>query len=364
MGCCSDGGEKKSACGGQKEACGCASKPNKNALVSEAGFIIKKDNLEVFFEALNDFGEIVAPVKVMDDPFLRMKAIEGHEEVEWNGVSWFTSKKYTFPEKQTLFKFKGEKVEVWDANPTPRVLFGLRLCDLNAFHINDELFLNQEPKMDFYQKFRDNLLLVGLWCDKPQDEYCFCDSMELQHRYDLCLFDKGDSFHIKAGSEKGLKLLKPLKLETDAYWKEAPDCEMKLKTTDIKEFFKRNEVWEKGDADCLSCGDCTTLCPTCLCFDMEDETDLAGTCGERCAKWDSCMYKDFTLVAGGEHFRGDRIDRFKHRIYHKLQYFKEDFNKSMCTGCGRCIRGCPTKIDWVGLVNEMADERQEKVSHK
>jgi sulfhydrogenase subunit beta (sulfur reductase) len=356
---------KKNNCQGcvHNKKSGCASSAKKyKELVSEEGYIIHKDNLDDFFKALHGFGEVIAPVKVFNDAFLRMQKIEDYHEVEWNGISWFTSKKYTFPAKQTIVKFDGEKVEAWDENPAKRVLFGLRLCDLNAFYINDELFLHQDPTMKFYKKFRENLLLVGLWCDNAQDEYCFCESMNLKHRYDLCLFDKGDSFHIKAGSKKGEDLLKPLKLEKDNYWKEAPKCKMKLETTNIKEFFERNDVWQKGNKDCLSCGDCTTLCPTCLCFDMEDETDLSGQCGERCAKWDSCMYKDFTLVAGGEHFRGEKIDRFKHRIYHKLQYFKEEFNESMCTGCGRCIRGCPTKIDWVALVNELKNGKsREKI---
>jgi len=339
-----------------KKCCGSACK-NKNSVVipDENGFIIPKFQLQSFFEILKNFGEVIAPTRKENDAFLRMKPVERLDDVVWEGVSWFTSKKYTFPEKQTLLKFDGEKFEKHNPDSKKRVLLGLRLCDLNAFYINDELFLHQEPKMDFYEKFRENLLLIGFWCDKAQDEYCFCDSMNLKHKYDLCLFDKGENMHIKVGSAKGEKIISELKLKTDKEWREAPKCKMQLKTTDIKEFFQKNEIWKKGEKDCLSCGDCTTLCPTCLCFDIEDETDLSGFCGERCAKWDSCMYKDFTLVAGGEHFRGERIDRFKHRIYHKLEYFKEEFNELMCTGCGRCIRGCPTKIDWVSLINEMSE---------
>ncbi len=327
--------------------------------INKKGLKLNKKDLPKLFELLQEFGEVIAPVKKKDS-FLRTEPVQSLDEIVFEGVSWFTSKKYTFPEKQTLFKFKGEKVTKWNENPKKRVLFGLRMCDLNAFYINDQLFLNQEPKMKFYEKFRENLLLVGLWCDEAQDKYCFCDSMNLTHRYDLCLFDKGDSYHIKFGSVKGKKIIQRLCLQDDEYWKELPECEMKLSTTNIKELFNNNDVWQEGTKDCLSCGDCTTLCPTCLCFDIEDETSLDGGCGERCAKWDSCMYKDFTLVAGDHHFRGDRNDRFKHRIYHKLQYFKEEFNESMCTGCGRCIRGCPNKIDWIELINKQNKNKKKK----
>ncbi len=95
-----------------------------------------------------------------------------------------------------------------------------------------------------------------------------------------------------------------------------------------------------------------------MCFDVQDEVEVDLTKGFRIQKWDSCMYKDFTLVAGGHVYRNTRLNRFKHRIYHKLVYFPQKFERYMCTGCGRCIRGCPTKIDWIGLVNEMEGETQ------
>ncbi len=325
-------------------------------------FILPKNKLPHFFEILqNNSDEIIAPVKNMEDPFLRMQPVESVENICFEGISWFTSKKYVFPEKKTLFKFKGEKIEIPDNNFPKRVLFGLRLCDLNAFHINDELFLNQDPAFPGYKEFRENLTLVGLWCHEPQDEYCFCDSMKLKHHYDLCLFDEGDNWLVRSGSVKGEKILDNLhEISTTSFVEtrcnvslqkyDPPKCNRSLSTHDIKDLFEKNEIWQQGAKDCLSCGDCTTLCPTCLCFDIEDESDLAGKCGERCVKWDSCMYKDFTLVAGGHHFRGERIDRFKHRIFHKIQYFQAQYGTSMCTGCGRCIRGCPTKIDWLEMI--------------
>ncbi|MDH3324459.1 MAG: 4Fe-4S dicluster domain-containing protein [Candidatus Peregrinibacteria bacterium] len=317
---------------------------------NDSGFKLPKKDLNKLYTALEKFGEVIAPVN--DSKRVRMQPVENLGNVSFTGVSWFTSKKYVFPPKQTLVKFNGEKVRKSSPEITKRVLFGLRMCDLNAFAVNDKLFLEQEPKMDFYKKFRESLLLVGLWCDKPVDAFCFCSSMNLQHEYDLCLFDRGDFFHIKVGSEKGEEILKKLKLESDELIPEKPKCKTELKTTDIKDLFEKNEIWKKGEENCLFCGDCTSLCPTCLCFDIEDNCDLSGKCGERCASWDSCMYKDFTKVAGGHHFRGKKIDRFKHRIFHKLQYFDEKFGRSMCTGCGRCIRGCPMKIYWPKIIND------------
>ncbi len=324
---------------------------------NHSGFKLLKSDLNKLIKVLQSYGEVIAPTK--NDKWTRMETISKSDEITFEGVSWFTSKKFIFPEKQELFTYDGKKIIKQKKFPK-RVLFGLRMCDLNSFYINDKLFLEQEPANYNYKELRKNLTLIGLWCDNAVDKYCFCDSMKLKHHYDLCLFDRGDFFHIKVGSKKGEEIISKLKLEQDKnYWKETPKCEMKLNTQNIKDFFDNSEVWKKGVDDCLSCGDCTTLCPTCLCFDVSDDVSLDGKNCVRCASWDSCMYKDFTLVAGGHVFRNTRENRFKHRIYHKLDYFPKEFDESMCTGCGRCIRGCPTKIDWIGLVNEMDEDRKK-----
>jgi len=321
------------------------------------GFKLEKKDLNKLLNALRKHGQIIGPKKM--GKWLRMELIRDASEIEFKGISWFTSKKHVFPEKQTLFKYNGNKIEKYSYFPK-KVLFGLRMCDLNAFKINDRLFLEQSPPNENYRQFRENLTLVGLFCDEVQDKYCFCSSMDLTHYYDLCLFDKGTFFHIKSGSTKGDKIIEKLKLKLDKpYFKELPEGGLKLSTKQIGDLYE-NQIWQKGVDDCLSCGDCTTLCPTCLCFDVQDEPNIDLKSGVRKVKWDSCMYKDFTLVAGEHVYRNTRTNRFKHRIYHKLDYYPKKFDgESMCTGCGRCIRGCPTKIDWVGLVNEMVDEKCE-----
>lgn len=340
------------------------------------GYKLPKSKLHKLFSILQKKSdEIIAPVKRDNDPFLRMQAVNSPDEICYEGISWFTSKKYIFPEKQELFSFEGNKINTWNEKPPKRTLFGLRLCDLNAFYVNDKLFLHEEPAMEFYKIFRASLTLIGLWCEKAQDKYCFCSSMNLQDRYDLCLFDRGDFWHVKVGSEKGTDIISPFvkeglmcffstTLEEETYSPTPPKCKSQLKTYEIKNLLNKSELWKKGAKDCLSCGDCTTLCPTCLCFDIEDESDLSLKCGKRCAKWDSCMYKDFTLVAGGHAFRDKLEDRFRHRISHKLQYFREQFKELMCTGCGRCIRGCPTKIDWLDLINSSVKNPKKNTNIK
>ena len=329
---------------------------------SKSGFILPKNKLNELINVLKKYGEIIAPTKKNDDKFTRMLKINDISEMTFDGLSWYSSKKEVFPEKQIIFSFNGnsiEKPKVEDIKE--KVLFGIRMCDLNSFKINDKLFLETKPINENYKDNRDKLTLVGLWCDSQVDNYCFCSSMNLSHYYDLCLFDLKDknSFHIKSASPRGNEILSKLNLEKDEYEPSTPNCRNKLMGTDIERFFERNDIWQKGSDKCLSCGDCTSLCPTCLCFDVKDEVNMDLSSGVRVAKWDSCMYRDFTKVAGDNVFRDARIDRFKHRFFHKLVYFPKKFSgELMCTGCGRCIRGCPTKIHWVCEINGLLLEEK------
>ncbi len=101
--------------------------------------------------------------------------------------------------------------------------------------------------------------------------------------------------------------------------------------------------WQKLADSCINCGACTFLCPTCYCFDIQDET-LNGK-GRRIRYWDSCMFPLFTQHASGHNPRGQKVQRVRNRFMHKLKYFPERFGPLLCVGCGRCIRECPVNID-------------------
>lgn len=319
--------------------------------MNSIGKILPKKELNSFFKKLEKYGEIIAPVK---KDILRFEKINNYSDICLEGITRFPVKNLLFPEKQVLFKFKDAEITEEKQEIKKFVLFGLRLCDLNAFYINDRFILDKNPDEN-YKKRRENVLLIGINCEKPMDRFCFCSSMELQHYYDLFFYDKGNYFHVKAGSKKGEELIKDLKPET--YVPGEVKCFVKLKTKNIKYYYDDSE-WQKIADDCIGCGMCTNLCPTCLCFDIKDIPDLDLKSGKRVTEWDSCMYRDFTKVAGGIIFRKERLSRFKHRIYHKMQYFKEDFDVYMCTGCGRCIRHCPSGIYWTGAINHIYSEKK------
>jgi sulfhydrogenase subunit beta (sulfur reductase) len=120
---------------------------------------------------------------------------------------------------------------------------------------------------------------------------------------------------------------------------------------EILEMEYSSEVWEELGARCLSCGACSIVCPTCYCFDVQDEVRLGTRAGERVRTWDSCLFKTHALVAGGENFRESRASRVKFRFYHKQRGFVAEYGRPSCVGCGRCAAACPAGIDIVSVIS-------------
>lgn len=132
---------------------------------------------------------------------------------------------------------------------------------------------------------------------------------------------------------------------------------------EIPEMFEKSiesPVWEEIGARCLSCGNCTNVCPTCYCFDVKDESNLDLKTGRRIRVWDSCQNETFARVAGGENFREKRSDRKRHRFYRKFKYPVERHSRYFCTGCGRCTRTCMAKISLIETLEVLIKENAKK----
>ena len=124
--------------------------------------------------------------------------------------------------------------------------------------------------------------------------------------------------------------------------------EVKTTAKRLPELFAKSydsKVWEDIGNRCLSCGNCTNVCPTCYCFDVEDVSDLNLTTGKRIRVWDSCQNEPFAKVAGGESFRNYRSQRQRHRYYRKFKFPVDKYSRFFCTGCGRCSRTCMAGIN-------------------
>jgi ferredoxin len=120
-----------------------------------------------------------------------------------------------------------------------------------------------------------------------------------------------------------------------------------LETNGLKELLQTNANhprWDEVSERCLTCGNCTNVCPTCFCTTIDDTTDLSGTTAERVRRWDSCFTLDFSYTHGGS-VRSSARSRYRQWMTHKLAHWVDQFGSSGCVGCGRCITWCPVGID-------------------
>ena len=320
-----------------------------------AVFHQEKEDFARFINELAKHNEVIAPV--LKD-VVRFLPITSANDIHLAKNAFFPAKEYFFKKEQTLFIFDGKGFKTPELISQPRVFFGLRRCDLNAIKHQDMVFMGQVQD-PYYAIQREQSVLIGYHCNEAPSPYCFCGSLELAEFHDLMFWDKKNHFLVEVGSEKGRKMIekysslftgsKSIITEKDRVIPGADRLEKK----DISKLYDHPD-WKKGVDICLSCTACTALCPTCYCFSIHDEpktSDLEE--GERKRLWSSCQVPQFTRVAGDHVFRKQREERFKHRIYHQLEYFKEKNGVNLCVGCGRCIEACPTRIDFVDIINKM-----------
>ncbi len=273
-------------------------------------------------------------------------------------------KKVLQPQQERLATFTlGDEPEVEpviEAELT--VLLGIHTCDLHALNLLDQAFSEDYPDAHYLSR-RAQTLIVSLECLEPCDDESFCRSMgtlSAEEGFDLHLTDLGDVYTVEIGSDAGAKLLDQYAEAQDATDQQAR-AKAEAQNSKFKHFADRlnfesgelpsllgdaydDSYWDELEERCFACGSCTNVCPTCYCFNVVDEVNLALTGGERIRHWDSCQLAEFARVAGGENFRESRGARQRHRFLRKGKYLYERFGALGCVGCGRCIRTCPASI--------------------
>ncbi len=293
--------------------------------------------------------------------------------------SW---KKFLHPPALSLWKAKknGKGFEiVSDNGDPPRYAFiGVRSCELHAIAIQDRVFTNGKYVDPLYKARRERACIVAVNCVQAGGT-CFCVSMKTGPKatseFDLALTEILDEqrhyFVVEVGTEKGAEILQrvpteraqPAEIQTaeERVAHAAHQMGRQLDTTDIKDLLYRNlehPRWDEVAHRCLSCANCTMVCPTCFCTTVEDVTDLTGTEAERVRKWDSCFTMNFSYVHGGS-VRASPQSRYRQWLTHKLASWIDQFGTSGCVGCGRCITWCPVAID---ITEEVRAIRESELS--
>ncbi len=281
-------------------------------------------------------------------------------------------KRLTFAPREELLQVETEGVgRPFVARPTlpePRkiAVLGVRACDLAALRVQDRVFLHDRHPDPYYASRREGLLLVAVGCTRSVST-CFCTSMgagpQPTEGFDLSLTELDDGFVARSGSEVGRELLaalpgRPAEAERLVEERRALDAcargmERRLETHDLPELLYENlghSRWDEVGERCLSCGNCTMVCPTCFCHDERDEPALDGSGAVRVREWDSCFNREHAQIHG-LNFRPHVRERYRQWLVHKLASWIDQFGSSGCVGCGRCITWCPVGID---LTEEVA----------
>jgi len=330
------------------------------------GKILQKNELEFFVASLMKKGPVHAPITTDMTRFATLESKEQIKDIDLLNHTFFPPKNYLLPNEEEIMTIRKGNLKESIPKLKKQFVFGARMCDLNAVRILDSLYLDDEHPDKHYAMKREATTFIGINCTKEIDEYCFCGSMDLQRDYDLLLHDRGRYYFVDVRTDKGMLLVKNLPDATDNFEPPLPKTSKVLDPKDLWPFYA-DKWWLDDTLQCVGCQRCTLLCPTCFCFDIKDEPGLDEGEGSRVRVIDSCHSPDFTRVAGDHHFRKSRIQRFRHRIMHKLQYYKDanEQKASMCTGCGRCIRYCHSKIDFTRTINEDFDhEKAEAKKNK
>jgi ferredoxin len=287
-------------------------------------------------------------------------------------------RKYIYPSRQELLDIErktGKSQTILPEQGKKRLIFAVHPCDMHAISVLDRTFLGGFKDI-YYKKLRESTRTVVLNCNQACDQG-FCVSMgtgpflQLEDGFDVVLTAKGNDYLVELGSKKGQTLTKKIDGMKKAARKDfAEKREIEnasirsftkyLDTEDLPELLMGNldhPVYRQtAEARCLGCTNCTMVCPTCYCYNIEDKTsfDLKSTVRSR--YWDSCQELNFAKVHEGN-FRSSREARLRQFVTHKLGTWFEQYGCFGCIGCGRCMTWCPTKID----LTEMAKEIRQDV---
>ena len=337
-------------------------------------FVLAKADFGRFLQCLQSFGTVFAPVRVSDQSYA-YKAVDRESAISFEAVrTILPPKKFLYPQRETLFSYDQEGNITEPETNQPLVIFGAHPCDLAGMKVLDYVFTSA-PGDPLYIERRKHILVVGLSC--LPDKYCFCEAMgtdAAESGYDVFLTDIEDHFFVQVATPRAYELFsehdflipasEPYKEAFKDFWNDRKALfTNRFETTNLPALLDLeadNPVWEELGQRCLSCGNCTVVCPTCYCFDIVDIAQLNGS-GERKREWDSCQFVGFAKVAGEHNFRPGPVDRLKFWYRHKLHGFQDAYSLPTCVGCGRCTVSCPSEIDdIVGVVARLEGNKNRK----
>jgi ferredoxin len=348
--------------------------------------IIQKDKFQDALTSISKEAKVFLPVR--DAWSSRYAVWDGRTEPYLERNATLPPKELLFPRSERLYAYDARTGALSESAPDEPdekiVIVGIRPCDVRSVERLDKVFLGEEYADTYYRSRRENLTMVALACNEPAAT-CFCDSMDVAPDAapgaDVVMRDIGDAYALTVNTPKGERiqeLIAPLLTRAEEAEEPGASCEageskeeenpkksgktgksaktkkpapvscsLKIdRTEDLHEKLLArfdDPMWETLADACLGCGCCSYICPTCYCFDIGRENRGSEGTAFRC--WDSCMFSDYSRMAGGHNPRPTKKERLRNRYLHKLAYFTERYGAPLCVGCGRCIDKCPSGLD-------------------
>ncbi|MBU0991562.1 MAG: 4Fe-4S dicluster domain-containing protein [Proteobacteria bacterium] len=334
---------------------------------------INKKNWAEGLDSLAGSYSLSGPVK--ENGYHNFKKLNKGELPDFDFLNTkLSSKSFVFPQSEVMLEYSLDEtaddhhiMKEVKKDYSKRAVVGMRPCDAKALMLVKMNFDTADYQDPYWLNAFNATTFVGLACDNPEST-CFCTSAGCgpyhEDGLDVLLSDAGDHYIAKALTQKGEELLSAAKWQESAdasvMDKKKAEAEAQIASTVKTDQLKKKATldlhsasfWDDIAFACINCGTCTYACPTCWCFDIQDETK--GNKGIRMKNWDTCMSPLFTLHTTGHNPRGDKTQRVRQRFMHKLKYFVDKYDKGiMCVGCGRCIRQCPVNIDIRSICDKM-----------
>jgi ferredoxin len=320
-------------------------------------------------EALKASYQVIAPVREQQSHEFKKLATDELPDMIFQNTR-LSPKSAIYPQSETMFTYRLDEndpdhgiIKEIPKTYAPKAVIGIRPCDAASFLLVKRNFDTPDIKDPYWIRSYESATFVGLACHTPCSS-CFCTTAGSgpfqDEGLDVLLVDDGDAYLAKVLTPKGEDLI------AAAGWQESIDADAAEQKIDLMKQAAESKItssvhtdrltskntndlfdapfWDDVAFACINCGTCTYSCPTCWCFDIQDE--VQGKSGIRMRNWDSCMYPLFTLHGSGHNPRDQKVQRVRQRFMHKLKYYVDKYDSGIqCVGCGRCIRLCPVNID-------------------
>lgn len=306
-----------------------------------------KQQLEQWIAGLSASGKtVIGPVK--HNGFNKFEKITKFDQIILNERSSFSAKDIILPKGEVLFKFKKEKDGIIvthgdESKYSGLVIFGARSCDAESFDYLKKFFQADQTIVNRIEA----VTLVTFAC-RQKFPGCFCDEVGLDKNYsdktDILIQETESGYQVFC-NEKGLKILNaaPESIQDIPAGTQAARNPGKVDNLRKLETTYNSDQWKMISLGCLSCGACAFVCPTCTCYDIQDEGSTEE--GHRLKCQDSCGFGLFTKHASGHNPKHTQVERRRHRIMHKFVYTQQTMGTISCVGCGRCIAACPSHMN-------------------